>query len=60
MKDRLNSFGIGHGLFSLLNAYSCQHSEAPELSVSIPMSERLFGQGAAGRWSKFEVQQKVH
>ena len=59
LKDRLNSFVIGHGLFSLLDAYPYQHPDAPELSVSIPMSERLFGQGAAGRWSKFKVQQKV-
>ncbi|MEW5682531.1 MAG: DUF6081 family protein [Pseudomonadota bacterium] len=58
LKDRLNSFVIGHGLFSLLDAYPYQHPEAPELSVSIPMSERLFGQGAAGRWSKFKVVQK--
>jgi hypothetical protein len=60
LKDRLNGFVIGHGLFSLLDAYPYQHPEAPQLSVSIPMSERLFGQGAVGRWSKFKVQQKVH
>ncbi|MFQ3220460.1 MAG: hypothetical protein ACI96W_002830 [Paraglaciecola sp.] len=59
LKDRLNSFVIGHGLFSLLDAYPYQHPDAPELSVSIPMSERLFGQGAIGSWSKFKVTQKV-
>jgi hypothetical protein len=55
LQDRLSSFQIGHGLFSLLDAFPYQHSEAPELSVSIPMSERLFGQGATGRWDKFVV-----
>ncbi|WP_166836886.1 DUF6081 family protein [Rheinheimera pleomorphica] len=60
LKERLNTFVIGHGLFSLLDAYPYQHPEAPELSVSIPISERLFGQGAVGQWSKFKVVQKVH
>jgi hypothetical protein len=55
LKDRLDSFVIGHGLFSLLDAYPYQHPEAPELSVSIPIAERLFGQGAIGTWDKFEV-----
>lgn len=51
----LDSFVIGHGLFSLLDAYPFQHPDRPDLSVSIPMSERLFGQGADGRWSRFLV-----
>lgn len=55
LKDRLNSFVIGHGLFSLLDAFPYQHPEAPELSVSIPLSERLFGQGAIGTWDHFRV-----
>jgi hypothetical protein len=55
LKDRLDSFVIGHGLFSLLDAFPYQHQEAPELSVSIPMSERLFGQGAIGTWANFKV-----
>jgi hypothetical protein len=59
LKDRLDSFVIGHGLFSLLDAFPYQHSEAPELSVSIPMSERLFGQGATGTWRHFKVTSKV-
>jgi hypothetical protein len=58
LKDRLDSFVIGHGLFSLLDAFPYQHTEAPELSVSIPMSERLFGQGAVGTWNKFKVTTK--
>ncbi|MEP7704217.1 DUF6081 family protein [Paraglaciecola sp. 25GB23A] len=59
LKDRLNSFVIGHGLFSLLDAFPYQHPDALELSVSIPESERLFGQGAIGTWSNFKVTQKI-
>lgn len=55
LKDRLNSFVIGHGLFSLLDAFPYQHPAAPELSVSIPISQRLFGQGAIGTWKNFKV-----
>lgn len=57
--DELDSFVIGHGLFSLLDAFPYQHPDATELSVSIPMSERLFGQGAVGTWDKFKVKVKV-
>ena len=60
LKDRLDSFVIGHGLFSLLDAFPYQHPEAPELSVSIPMSERLFGQGAIGNWENFKVTTKFN
>ena len=59
LRDRLDSFVIGHGLFSLLDAFPYQHPDAPELSVSIPMSERLFGQGATGTWDKFVVTTKT-
>jgi hypothetical protein len=59
LKDRLDSFVIGHGLFSLLDAFPYQHPDAPDLSVSIPESERLFGQGAVGTWDKFTVTTKV-
>jgi hypothetical protein len=48
LSTKTNSVVIGHGLFSLLDAFPFQHPEAPELSVSIPLSERLFGQGAVG------------
>ncbi|MEO7397434.1 MAG: DUF6081 family protein [Ilumatobacteraceae bacterium] len=51
----LDSFVIGHGLFSLLDAFPYQHPERPALSVSIPLSERLFGQGAIGTWKNFKV-----
>lgn len=59
LQEELDSFVIGHGLFSLLDAFPYQHPDAPELSVSIPMSERLFGQGAIGNWDKFRVKSKV-
>jgi hypothetical protein len=51
----LGSFVIGHGLFSLLDAFPYQHPDAPELSVSIPSSERIFGQGAIGTFSNVTV-----
>ena len=57
LKDDLDSFVIGHGLFSLLDAFPFQHPERPDLSVSIPMSERLFGQGATGTFANFRVVQ---
>lgn len=57
LRDELDSFVIGHGLFSLLDAFPYQHPERPDLSVSIPLSERLFGQGATGTWSHFTVVQ---
>ncbi|MDQ4055060.1 MAG: DUF6081 family protein [Actinomycetota bacterium] len=55
LSSKINSLVIGHGLFSLLDAFPFQHSEAPELSVSIPVSERLFGQGATGTFDDFKV-----
>jgi hypothetical protein len=51
----LDSFVMGHGLFSLLDAFPYQHPDRPDLSVSIPMSERLFGQGAVGTFKDFKV-----
>jgi hypothetical protein len=59
--DQISSFAIGHGLFSLLDAFPYQHPDAPELSVSIPVgpgpagSARLFGQGASGSFDNFIV-----
>lgn len=52
---QINSFAIGHGLFSLLDAFPFQHPDRPDLSVSIPLSQRLFGQGAQGTWKNFRV-----
>jgi hypothetical protein len=55
LSTKVNSVVIGHGLFSLLDAFPFQHPEAPELSVSIPLDERLFGQGAVGTFDDFRV-----
>jgi hypothetical protein len=52
---QINSVTIGHGLFSLLDAFPFQHPDAPELSVSIPISERIFGQGAGATFDDFVV-----
>ena len=53
--QKINFLVIGHGLFSLLDAFPFQHPEAPELSVSIPLSERIFGQGAIASFDDFKV-----
>jgi hypothetical protein len=64
LKGQIHSFSIGHGPFSLLDAFPFQHPDAPELSVSIPVGTanpadvgkaRLFGQGADGAWDNFVV-----
>ena len=52
---RMDTFVLVHGLFSVLDAFPFQHPDAPELAVSVPLAERLFGQGAQGKFSKFEV-----
>ena len=53
--SQIDSVTIGHGLFSLLDAFPFQHPDAPELSVSIPISERIFGQGAGATFEDFVV-----
>jgi hypothetical protein len=53
--SQINAVSIGHGLFSLLDAFPFQHPDAPELSVSIPISERIFGQGAGATFDDFVV-----
>jgi polyisoprenoid-binding protein YceI len=55
LKDRMDTFTIGHGLYNVLDAFPFQHPAAPELAVSVPITERLFGQGAQGRFTNFEV-----
>jgi hypothetical protein len=64
LAGQIHSFSIGHGLFSLIDAFPYQHPEAPEGSVSIPLGTanpadagraRLFGQGADGTWDNFVV-----
>jgi hypothetical protein len=51
----MNTFVIAHGLYSVLDAFPFQHPDAPELAVSIPMTERLFGQGAEAEFSRLTV-----
>ncbi len=52
---QINSLAIGHGLFSLLDAFPFQHPERPDLAVSIPVANRLFGQGASATFDDFKV-----
>jgi hypothetical protein len=68
LSGQIHSFAIGHGLFSLLDAFPFQHPEAPELSVSIPVGNstpayagkaRLFGQGAIASFDNFVVTTKT-
>jgi hypothetical protein len=56
--DEIDSLALGHGLFSVLDAFPFQHPDAPELAVSIDPSQRLFGQGAIGTWDDFVVTTK--
>lgn len=69
LSGQIHSFAIGHGLFSLLDAFPYQHPEAPELSVSIPVGDstsagagkaRLFGQGAIASFDNFIVTTADH
>ena len=53
---QINSFSIGHGLFSLLDAFPFQHPDRPDLAVSIPVANRLFGQGARASFDRFTVE----
>jgi len=55
LRDKINSVVIAHGLFSLLDAFPFQHPDAPALNVSVPMPERLFGQGARARFAHVVV-----
>ena len=51
----MDSVTIGHGLFSLLDAFPFQHQDVPDLAVSIPVEERLFGQGAKATFDNVVV-----
>jgi hypothetical protein len=73
LRDKINSFSIGHGTFTLLDAFpyqwgwnfdpitsswSCDFTNwasACNGGVSIPTSERLFGQGARAHFDNFTV-----
>ncbi|MDQ3067405.1 MAG: DUF6081 family protein, partial [Actinomycetota bacterium] len=67
LAGQIGSLSIGHGLFSLIDAFPYQHPDSPELSVSIPVGDstpagagkaRLFGQGAIGTFDNFTVTTK--
>jgi hypothetical protein len=53
--EQLNSVTLAHGLVAVVDAFPFHHHESPELSVSIPRDERLFGQGARGAFDNFQV-----
>ncbi len=55
LRDKINSVVVAHGLFSLLDAFPFQHPDAPAQSVSVPMQERLFGQGARAKFANVVV-----
>lgn len=65
LKSKLNSFQFGHGTFSLVDAFPFQwgYTGGPTcdplwpmacaLSVSVPISQRLFGQGVRAHFDNF-------
>src|SRR5690242_7199387 len=55
LRDKINSVVIAHGLFSLLDAFPFQHPDAPALNVSVPLRERLFGQGVRAKFANVVV-----
>ena len=70
LRSKINSFSIGHGTFSLIDAFPYQwgwfdvcpgaslsalEAAACGLSVSIPTSERIFGQGVRAHFDNFTV-----
>jgi hypothetical protein len=55
LKERMDTFVMGHGLYSMLDAFPFQDPGAPHQAVSIPLAERLFGQGASGEFSEFKI-----
>jgi hypothetical protein len=73
LRDKINSFVIGHGTFSLLDAFPFQwgwgfgiagpycdpgqpqFADVCDLSVSIPLGERVFGQGVRAHFDTFVV-----
>lgn len=56
LAGQIASFAFGHGLFSLLDAFPFQHPDRPDLAVSIPLTHRLFGQGARASFDRFTVE----
>jgi hypothetical protein len=77
LRDKIDSFVIGHGTFSLLDAFPFQwgwgfgvagpfcdpgrpeFAYVCDLSVSMPASERVFGQGVRAHFDTFVVTTKT-
>jgi hypothetical protein len=55
LKPLLNTFRIGHGLFSLLDEFPFNQPLPGATAVPIPPEERIFGQGASGTWGNVTV-----
>ena len=55
LAGKIHNLAIGHGLFTLLDAFPFQHSDRPDLVVSIPLPQRLFGQGMNASFDNFTV-----
>ncbi len=51
----IQNFAIGFGLFSVVDSFPFQLSERPDLAVSVPIANRIFGQGAIASFGSFEV-----
>ena len=56
VSPKVNSVSIGHGMFSLLDAFPFQHPAVPELAVTIPDEERCYGQGVVATFADFRVE----
>ncbi len=55
LKDKMNTMILAHGIFSLLDEFPFQHPDRPDLSVSIPVSERIWGQGVRATFDNSKV-----
>jgi hypothetical protein len=53
--EEINSVTMAHGLVGVVDAFPFHHHESPEMSVSIPRQERLFGQGARSAFDNFQI-----
>src|SRR2546428_1183822 len=51
LRAKINPGGIAHGLLSLLDAFRFQHPDPPAANVSVPLAERLFGQGVKSKFA---------
>ncbi len=55
LANDIQSFSIGAGLFSLLDAFPFQLADRPDLAVSIPVANRAFGEGVIASFDDFKV-----